>query len=206
MSLLRTLALLVGALLCAPGLMAQTAATSPTDPPGGLVPGDAVKLAVWREPDLSGEFQVQETGDIVFPKIGAVRVTELSPDSLRETLLQKYSVYLRNPSIEVTILRRVRVVGAVRTPGLYLVDPTITLAGVVAKAGGATPQGKTTEFELRRDGKRYLVAAADARVVELPLRSGDELHIPERSWISRNTWLVVAIISAGTSLYIATNR
>src|SRR6266704_165227 len=38
-------------------------------------PGDVVRLRIWREPDLSGEFTVDETGTVVLPKLGAVTIT-----------------------------------------------------------------------------------------------------------------------------------
>jgi len=113
-----------------------------------------VRLRIWREPDLSGEYPVDERGEVVFPKIGPMLVTRLSADSLRLQLVQTYSTYLRDPSIEVTLLRRVNVQGAVKTPGLYQVDQTQTVADVLAQAGGATPDGKADRVELIRDGNR----------------------------------------------------
>src|SRR2546423_10596685 len=79
-----------------------------------LAPGDIVKLRIWREPDLSGEFPVDENGIVTFPKIGALDVLKESPESLKETLLAKYDAFLRNPSVEVTLLRRINVLGAVQ--------------------------------------------------------------------------------------------
>jgi protein involved in polysaccharide export with SLBB domain len=203
------LLLLIGAAPLAAPLSAQSTASTPTPAAaqGVLRPGDLVRLKIWREPDLSGEFQVNESGEIVFPKIGPLQVTESSPETLKRTLLDAYSVYLRNPSIEITMLRRVQVLGAVRNPGLYPVDPTMTLADVLALAGGATAQGNTKKFELRRDNQRITTTiTAATRVADTPLRSGDQLFIPERGWLSRNTWVVAAGLSATTSILIAVLR
>lgn len=204
MHALRALALLLSLAVIGTRVTAQTASPVAPDSLGVLRPGDAVKLSIWREPDLSGEFQVNENGDIVFPKIGALPVTTLTPDALKRTLLGAYSEYLRNPSIEITLLRRVQVLGAVRTPGLYAVDPTMTLADVIARAGGSTPQGNTKKFELRRGGERIKTTfTADARIADTPLRSGDQLFIPERSWFSRNTWVLAGALSASTTIFVA---
>jgi polysaccharide export outer membrane protein len=206
---LRALLILLGVAAVSPSLAAQTEAATGVRAgnQGVLRPGDLVRLSIWREPDLSGEFQVHETGEIVFPKIGPLHVTSLSPDSLQRTLLSAYSVYLRNPSIDITLLRRVQVLGAVRTPGLYSVDPTMTLGDVVAKAGGATPQGNTKKFELRRGGQRVTATfTAETRVADTPLLSGDQIYIPERGWVSRNSWVVVAGLSATTSILVALLR
>src|SRR5688572_26298118 len=55
-----------------------------------LRPGDVVQLRIWREQDLSGEFPVDQAGDVVFPKIGVQKVTEQTPEALRERLLEQY--------------------------------------------------------------------------------------------------------------------
>ncbi len=206
---LRLLLTLLGSTAFSAALPAQSTSSTPTlaAKPAVLRPGDLVRLKIWREPDLSGDFQVSETGEVVLPKIGPYRVTDLSPDSLKRSLLDAYSVYLRNPSIEITMLRRVQVLGAVRNPGLYPVDPTMTLADVLASAGGSTPQGNTKKFELRRDGQRIAASINSAtRVADTPLLSGDQVFVPERSWLSRNTWVVAGGLSAATSILIAVLR
>src|SRR5205823_84064 len=102
-------------------------------------PGDVIRLRIWREPDLSGDFPVDINGLVVFPKIGQVAAGSMTADSLKRRVVSAYEVYLRNPSIEMIFLRRINVLGAVKAPGLYPVDATMTLADVIAAAGGATP-------------------------------------------------------------------
>jgi polysaccharide export outer membrane protein len=169
-----------------------------------LQAGDIVRLQIWREPDLSGDFTVDPNGIATFPKLGPMKVSMESAESLRGRLVSAYQEYLRNPSIEVTLLRRIIILGAVRTPGLYPVDPTLTIADVVALAGGATPDGNRREIELVRNGERIAVKLNDAvRIADLPLRSGDQIFVPERSWAARNPGLIATALSAGVSLIIA---
>jgi polysaccharide export outer membrane protein len=174
----------------------------------GLIhPGDIIRLRIWREPDLSGEFLVDEQGVVVFPKIGPRNVLSDSSESLKSDLSAEYQVYLRNPSIEVTLLRRVNVLGAVRNPGLYPVDLTMTVSDVIAAAGGATPQGKTDEANLIRAGKVLAMRITrETRMADLPLRSGDQIFVPERSWFTRNSGVVAAALTASISLVIALLR
>lgn len=182
----------------------QTAEPTHTRWNGVLSPGDLVRLQIWREPDLSGEFMVDQTGTVTFPKLGPIDVSDETANSLRTRLVAAYQEYLRNPSIEVTLLRRVNVLGAVKSPGLYPVDPTMTIADVVALAGGATPDGNRRHIELMRDGEKVGVRLTDAvRLADLPLRSGDQLFVPERSWASRNPGVIATALSAGVSLIIA---
>jgi protein involved in polysaccharide export with SLBB domain len=169
--------------------------------------GDVIRLRIWREPDLSGDFPVDETGVAVFPKIGAYAVRHDSPETLKAKLVNAYQVYLRNPSIDVTLLRRVNVLGAVRNPGLYPVDATMTVADALALAGGTTPDGHPDKVELVRNGERLTVRVSRrTRIVESPIRSGDQLYVPERSWVSRNAGLVAAGLSASVTLALALFR
>ncbi len=172
-----------------------------------LRPGDQVRLKVWREPDLSGDFVIDEDGIVVFPKIGRVNVQQISTDSLKALLMARYAESLRNPSVEVTVLRRVSVLGSVRNPGLYYLDPTTTVADALAMAGGVSPDGKQNGFELLRDGKRLQVdLSGDSRLADSPLRTGDQLRVPERSWVSRNTGLVAAALTSVAIVFAATLR
>jgi polysaccharide export outer membrane protein len=172
---------------------------------GGLQPGDAVRLKIWREPEMSGDFQVDERGEVVFPRIGPMRVSHLGADSLKTLLVATYTTYLRDPSIEVSLLRRVNVLGAVRNPGLYQVDQTQTLADVLAQAGGATPDGKPDRVELLRDGVRTGIRLQkDTRLFGSAVHSGDQLWVPQRSWFSRNSGPLIGAGITATVVIITT--
>jgi polysaccharide export outer membrane protein len=195
-------------ILCAGPLAAQQPVERPADPSPTLAPGDVVRLKIWREPDLSGDYSVDEGGIAVFPKIGAVGVQALTTDSLKRYLVATYEAYLRNPAVEVTVLRRVNVLGAVRNPGLYQVDATKTVADVIADAGGATSDGNRKRVDLLRTGTQFsLTLSRDTRLADTPLRSGDQLFVPDRSWLSRNSGsLVVGLLTAGAIVAAALIR
>ena len=187
--------------------VAQSSAPAPmaADSTRGLLrPGDVIRLRIWREPDLSGDFPVDETGTVTFPKIGTFKVFDYTTAALKTKLLESYAVYLRNPSVEVTMLRRINVLGAVQHPGLYPIDPTMTIADALAVAGGATPNGDQHHVVLVRNGVRVTEAlSAETSIAETPLRSGDQLFVPERSFVVRNSGLVAAGLSVTASLIIA---
>jgi len=199
----RLLLLLALLALAAPAARAQDA--PPADSAAELLrPGDVVRLLIWREPDLSGEFTVDADGIVIFPMIGPVDVTRESPTSLRNRLLEAFRRNLRNPSIEVRFLRRVTVLGAVRNPGVYPVDPVMSVADVLALAGGATAQGVPDKVQLLRGGERLETRISQrTRLADSPIRSGDQLYVPERGWFERNTGLVATVLSVATSLFIA---
>ncbi|MBA3344278.1 MAG: SLBB domain-containing protein [Gemmatimonadales bacterium] len=166
-----------------------------------------VRLRIWREPDLSGDYRVDENGQAVFPKIGPLPISRLSTDSLKSLLMSSYALFLRNPSVEVTFLRRINVLGEVKNPGLYDADPTMTVADVVAMAGGVTPDGNSKKFELLRQGQGGSTRiSSQSRLADSPLRSGDQLRVPQRSWLSRNGTVVAAGITAAAIIATAAIR
>jgi len=167
-------------------------------------PGDKVLLKIYREPELSGEFVVPVDGQVDFPKIGPVRVDRISTDSLRALLIAQYSRSLRDPAIEVTVMRRVNVIGAVRNPGFYYADPTVTVKGALALAGGVTPDGNKNKVELLRANKRTAIGlSSEPSLADSPVQSGDQVSAPEKSWFARNTALVVSGIT-GIALVVVT--
>src|SRR5919199_758162 len=122
--------------------------------PDAILPGDVVRVRIWREPDLSGDFPIDESGEVVLPRIGPVKATSETPQSLKAKLYSEYQKYLAQTSIDVTVLRRVQVLGAVRNPGLYPLDATMTISDAVAMAGGVTSDGNDKKVELVRGGKK----------------------------------------------------
>jgi len=191
----------VAASLLSPSLPAQGVPDSGAGRNAVLRPGDMVRLRIWREPGMSGDYRVDESGTVVFPQIGALAVGLISTDSLRMLLVSIYSAQLRDPSIEVTVLRRVNVLGAVRNPGLYHVDPTMTVADVMALAGGVGSDGNPDRVELVRQGRRVSVRLSQQSLVaESPIRSGDQLWVPQRSWLARNATVVASVVTASAVL------
>ena len=172
-----------------------------------LRPGDSLRVRVWREPDLSGVFMVDEHGDLTFPRLGRRSVVNVPIDSIRARVQREYAEFVRDASVEITPLYLVRVNGAVRNPGLFTVDPTMSVGDAIGLAGGVSPEGRNGRVDLVRDGRRIATSISpSSRLVELALRSGDELNVPERAWVSRNTGLLFGGLSALASLFWAFNR
>src|SRR5678815_2306550 len=141
-----------------------------------LRPGDVVRLRVWREPDLTGEFPVDETGSVVLPKLGPTQVTTEASALLKARIVAAYSRFLNHTAIDVTFLRRIQVLGAVRQPGVYPVDPTMTISDVLAVAGGMTGDGDPGRLELIRDGQRLQTTIAGHSLLsDTRVRSGDQI-------------------------------
>ncbi|HEY7636741.1 MAG TPA: SLBB domain-containing protein [Gemmatimonadales bacterium] len=205
-SALLTSLLAGAALLPVRSLAAQAPSQQPPDSSASQAaarPGDIIRLKVWREPDWSGDFEVQQSGVAILPRLGAIDVRNMSSDSLTRFLVDSLGRFLRNPSIQVNLLHRIRILGAVKNPGLYPVDPSITVIDALALAGGATSEGKPDRVVLRREGERIKVPLnKNTRLADTPMQTGDQLYVPERGWVSRNAGLVAAGLSAATTVVV----
>lgn len=166
------------------GVRAQTVSDA-------LLPGDVVRVAISGEATLTGDYAVDASGTVSLPLIGTRSVTGVPAERLRQDVLDAYNAQFRNQSIQVTVLRRIRVLGAVQNPGLYHADPTMTVADVVALAGGPTEQGRLDEARVVRNGQEMKARLDGA--VGMQLESGDQILVPERSWFTRNTTWVIGL-------------
>lgn len=172
-----------------------------------LAPGDMIRVQIWREPELSGEFLVDQDGSVTLPLLGRRTVSGVRLEETLDALLSAYREQLRNPSIILTPLRRVYVLGEVNQPGLRLVDPTISLAGAVALAGGANPNGDLSRIRVVRQGEVVLEnVAADSGLAFVDIRSGDEIFVGRRGWFDRNSTFVVSALLSVTSLIVSILR
>jgi len=179
---------------------------SPTEPSeyvpaaGGdapIRPGDQIRIEIWREPDFSGVFNVDEQGEITLPRLGRMRVTTGSANELQTHLREEFGAFLRNPSVDVVVLRRVGVHGEVRRPQLYMVDLTMTVRDVIALAGGVLETGNPNRVTIVRGGEEIRLERDEiASFATAELRSGDQIVVGRRSWFALNP--IATITTAAT--------
>ena len=185
----------------------STIAPSSSDSPVArslLLPGDALQIRIWLEPDLSGEFVVDEEGVVTLPMLGRVTAVDLTIAQLRALLIERYTQELRNPSITVTPVRRVYVLGEVNRPGMYGLDPTASLASAVALAGGANREGDLSKLTLIR-GDATILSGVDpmADLLSIGTRSGDQIFVERRSWLERNQQFVATTVLGVAGIAVA---
>lgn len=163
--------------------------------------GDAVRLLVQGEPALAGEYSVLEDGMVLLPLIGLVQVGGTEFGDVARRVRAAYAAELIGATIVLQPLIRVRVLGEVRAPGLYLVDATHSLRDVLARAGGTGPAAAAERVLLVRGGhsETYELDGA-AGWPEGALQPGDEVVVPRRNWVRENLPL---LIGAGTSMVAA---
>ena len=110
--------------------------------------GDALRVTVFQQPDLTTEARITERGTISVPLIGEVKVAGLSTTEAggRIAAELKSGKFLRNPQVSVAVTtvrsRQVNVLGMVARPGRYPLDDTSSqLADLIAAAGGIAAGG-----------------------------------------------------------------
>jgi protein involved in polysaccharide export with SLBB domain len=152
-------------------------------------PGDRVVLKIWNEPEMSDTFTVAQSGNVILPRLGSVKVDGVAIVELEDSLRRAYTTYLRNPSVEVIVLRRISVLGEVRSPGIYLADLTMGLPEVIARAGGPTEIANERRVTVVRNGERIeFRGAVEEQIFVAELFSGDQVIVGRKSFLARNPW------------------
>ena len=173
--------LVLGAVSIAPA-HAQQPPSAPAQSDDYLLgSSDKVRVTVYGEPTLSGEFFVTGTGLVSLPLIGEVKAAGLSVRQFQEAVQAALSDgYLKEPrvSAEVLSFRPFYILGEVDKPGTYPYTSGLTVLNAVATAGG---------FTYRADKKNVYVKHAgetDETKLELSpsvtVAPGDTIRLGER--------------------------
>lgn len=133
--------------------------------------GDRVRVTVFGEPEMTGEFSVDGSGRLAMPLIGYVGASGQTAAQLERRLRDKlHPDYLRNPSVTVAVVayRPFYIVGEVNKPGSYPYVSRMTVLNAVALAGGFTRRARQGSFYIKRSETaptRRLDAAPDSVVL-----------------------------------------
>lgn len=142
--------------------------------------GDKLRLIVYGEPDLSGEFDVTGTGKVSLPLIGQVQAAGLTLDQFEKEVSDKLSQgYLTSPKVSAEVLnyRPFYIIGEVDKPGQYPYTSDMTVLNAVAVAGGFTYRANTDTVYITRGKGGETQYQASQQVKVLP---GDIVRVPER--------------------------
>jgi polysaccharide export outer membrane protein len=206
--------------LAAPALSAQV---TPNIPPpsdvrtgdasaerrvGGLRAGDLLRVVVFREKELSGDYLIDARGFVQIPGIGVLQVAGLEPQQAQELIVE--ALRTRGIAQEVAVQAQVRVsvLGEVRQPALYPTEPGTSLLQLLTIAGGPTERANLRKTRVVRDGRVFVVdlesglsGGAAGRVV---LYSGDYVVVPRRSGFTRENFsFVLSAVGAVAALAAA---
>lgn len=143
--------------------------------------GDRVRITVYNETGLSGEFAVGDNGNLSLPLVGDVSATGQTTGALSALIQQKLADgYLREPSVsvEVASYRPFFILGEVRAPGQYPYASGLTVMNAVATAQGFTPRAERAVVFVRSFGSGE--EKAYKLIPDLAVLPGDTIRIGER--------------------------
>jgi protein involved in polysaccharide export with SLBB domain len=160
---------------------------------GKLSPGDRIELHFLRDPELSTSVTVTERGEAVFPKVGTLTVSQVAIGALQDTLVNRYSQFLRTPELEVAVRRRIVVNGEVKAPNVYFLDVTSSVRDAIASAGGLLETSNKSKVTIMRGGQRLRVKNWEYSTgPETDLQSGDQIIIGRKNWLVLNALPVIS--------------
>ena len=173
--------------IVASALFAATLSAQTSPDPGaalsGLNPGDQVRIAVWRNPEFSGDFIIAPNGTISHPLYREIQVIGVPLNTVEERLRAFLTKYIASPQFVIQPLMKIIVGGEVRSPNVYSVPPETTIAQAIALAGGPTDRGNLRKLRVIREGQEILIdlTIAESDVARLQIRSGDQILMPRKS-------------------------
>lgn len=118
-----------------------------------LGPDDKIKITVFGEEDLSGEFVVNGDGAITFPLLGNVAIEGMDVAKLGQMLETRLKGdYLKDPNVSVEVVqnRPFYILGEVREPGSYDFVNGMNILKAVAISGGFTYRANRKSIDVMR--------------------------------------------------------
>ena len=141
--------------------------------------GDKIKVTVFGQANMSGEFAVAGDGTVSLPFIGTIRAGGMTVRQLQQEIIDRLRPdYLKNPRVSVEVLnfRPFDIIGEVQKPGSYPYRDGMTVINAIAMAGGFTYRAKENEFRIKRSATGRVEKAARDTVV----KPGDVIEVLER--------------------------
>lgn len=146
-----------------------------------LGPTDRIRLKVYGEGDITGEYEVDSNGFVSIPLAGHVKAAGLTTRQLEKGISSALAKgIVRDPrvNVEIALYRPFYILGEVKKSGEYPYRTGLTVMDAVATAGGFTYRANENKVYLRRSGSTVEeIYALDSPVLIFP---GDNVRVPER--------------------------
>ena len=145
-----------------------------------LQAGEKIKITVYGEDALTGEYDISPSGYVSMPLVGMVKAVGHTPAEFGQILEGRYRGFLQEPHVNVAIItfKPFYVLGEVLTPGEYPYRSDLTVHSAAAMAGGFTYRASRSIVLIRHSGddvwREYPLTEA------VPIAPGDVIRIPER--------------------------
>lgn len=179
---------------------------TPTYPPGGsqtstdwnylIGPGDSIKVFVWRNPEVSGDFPVRPDGKMTMNLVEDLQASGKTPSQLARDIEKALAKYIQEPIVTVIVAggtgpfdQQVRVVGEAAKPQALNYREKMSLVDLMIEVGGLTDFAAGNKAYILRTVKNQQPERVGVRLEDLvkggdisanvDMRPGDVLVIPE---------------------------
>ena len=119
-----------------------------------LVPGDKLRIEVYKDPQISQTLQIRPDGKITLPLVGDVAAAGRTPVALRDSITTSLKEYITNPVVTVIVVefepQSVSVMGEVERPGPVPIKGKLSVLEALAVAGGFKDFANTKNITIRR--------------------------------------------------------
>ena len=149
--------------------------------PPKLEAGEKMRVTVYSEPSLSGEYRIDPSGFVSLPLAGTIKATGLTEAQFAEELAEHLSHgYLKNPKITVSITRFTPfyILGEIRRPGSYPYTAGMNVFNAIAIAGGLTYRANHSVILIEHEGQTGMHAYDLSWPI--PILPGDIIKVPMR--------------------------
>ena len=146
-----------------------------------LRPNDRVRVQVYNEPTISGDYQIDGAGYLSIPLAGRLKAAGLTTAHLERAVMRHLDGgILKDPhvSVEVSGYGPFYIRGEVKRPGQFPYAPGMTVGDAVALAGGYTYRANESVVYVRHSGG--VSSSAVSLNSRVPVAPGDDIRIPER--------------------------
>lgn len=146
-----------------------------------LQPGEKIKVTVYGEDRLSGEYEIDPAGYVSLPLAGTVKAAGLSKLQMEQELAKKFrGDILRNPkvTVDVSSFRPFYILGEVSKPGEYPFKSGLNVMSAIALAGGSTYRASRSNVLIQHIGENGFREYPFSPTI--PVLPGDLIRVPER--------------------------
>jgi len=156
-----------------------------------LGPGDLVRVAVWKNAEVSGEFRVRPDGMFSMPLVGDVHAQGKTTNEITAQVTEKLKAFIESPFVSTIVVEaksnKFYVMGEVAKPGTYIIEGNLTVLQALSMAGGFTTFASKEKMVLVRGTgeKQKNIPLSYSRILRKPgedenpvLQRGDTLVIP----------------------------
>ncbi|MGQ0504866.1 MAG: polysaccharide biosynthesis/export family protein [Myxococcaceae bacterium] len=157
-----------------------------------VLPGDVLQVRVYNQDNMTTRTKVREDGMISMPFVNDVQVSGLTPAAIATDLAAKLKNFINKPVVSVSLEEikplAVSIIGEVKKPGLYQLEPGVSVLHAIAAAGGFTDYANEDDvYVLRKEAagrpplrlrfRYHELAHVEGKAALFRLRAGDAVVV-----------------------------